>query len=50
LPLIILNFNSFFYRDALGEDVNIKVSTEPEKVLSKSRKQIEESFQVFIIQ
>lgn len=32
-------------KDALGEEANVKVSFEPEKELSKSRKQIEESFQ-----
>jgi len=32
-------------KDTLGDDVTIQVSTEPAKELSKSRKQIEESFQ-----
>ncbi|XP_066929722.1 dynein regulatory complex protein 1-like [Clytia hemisphaerica] len=32
-------------KDTLGEDVTVKVSSEPTKELSKSRKQIEESFQ-----
>ena len=38
----------YYFRDTLGDDVIIQVSSEPEKELSKSRKQIEESFQVSV--
>ena len=43
---LLLLFLNIYYRDTLGDDVSIQVSTEPAKELSKSRKQIEESFQV----
>lgn len=36
-------------REAAGDEINSKSTTEPEKELSKSKKQIEQSYQVRIL-
>ena len=44
LEISLIFYVYYYFRDTLGDDVIIQVSSEPAKELSKSRKQIEEKF------